>query len=330
MPAVSIVVPAYNVAATIRETLHSLLAQTFLDFEIIVVDDGATDETVSIVETFADPRIRLIRQFNRGLAGARNTGIAHATGDIISFCDSDDLWTHDKLQRHVDHFSGNPSIGLSYAGSALIDEQSNPLGLFQAPKLLNVTPLDILLRNPIGNGSAPMFRRKALQDIAYRPVGETTRDWVFDETFRQSEDIECWIRFALSTPWKIEGISGMLTLYRVNSGGLSASISNQLESWERMIGKVHSIAPEFANTHAKTARSYQLRYLARRAVSMGQGRLALRIMCESMSNSRHPWYKDFRKSAVTLGAAVLQTGLGIKAYRAIEHQVLNRLSGVRK
>ena len=84
----SIVVPAFNVSATLAETLTSLLAQTYASFEIIVVDDGSTDDTPLIAARFArDRRVRVIRQANRGLAGARNTGIAAARGDVIGFCD---------------------------------------------------------------------------------------------------------------------------------------------------------------------------------------------------------------------------------------------------
>ena len=99
MPRVSLVVPAYNVASTIGDTLKSLLSQTFTDFELIIVDDGSSDRTVEIIDKFADPRIRLIRQRNRGLAGAHNTGIAAANGQFIGFCDADDLWLPQKLSR---------------------------------------------------------------------------------------------------------------------------------------------------------------------------------------------------------------------------------------
>jgi glycosyltransferase involved in cell wall biosynthesis len=91
-PVVSVVVPAYNVATTIRQTLDSILHQTFQDIEIIVVDDGATDETPEILKSYKDSRMRVVRQVNRGLAGARNTGIQLSMGKYIAFCDSDDIW----------------------------------------------------------------------------------------------------------------------------------------------------------------------------------------------------------------------------------------------
>lgn len=317
MTRASIIVPAYNVAHCIRQTLDSLLAQTCTDYEIVVVDDGATDNTVEIVQSYDDPRIRLVRQTNRGLAGARNSGIDAARGAYIGFCDADDLWHPEKLECHIAHLELNPGLGVSYSGSAMIDDDGRPMGMSQRPKLQRITPEDVLLRNPIGNGSAPVFRRAALEDIRYRPEGETVRDWWFDETFRQSEDIECWTRFALTTSWDMAGIEADLTLYRISARGLSASVTRQLESWERMAAKITGIDPEFAARHMADARAYQLRYLARRAVSMGQGRLALDLALRSLRVSRHPMRHEPRKTLTTLAAALVQTVIGARAFSSV-------------
>jgi len=98
MPLASIIVPAFNVAATLPETLDSLLAQTAQDFEIIIINDGSIDETLQIAHAFERRGpVRILSQANRGLAGARNTGIAAASGSYIGFCDADDLWEPAKL-----------------------------------------------------------------------------------------------------------------------------------------------------------------------------------------------------------------------------------------
>jgi glycosyltransferase involved in cell wall biosynthesis len=123
-PVVSVVVPAYNVATTIRQTLDSILHQTFQDIEIIVVDDGATDETPQILKSYKDSRMRVVRQVNRGLAGARNTGIQLSMGKYIAFCDSDDIWEAEKIELHVRHLEADSSIGISFCGSSLIKKSS--------------------------------------------------------------------------------------------------------------------------------------------------------------------------------------------------------------
>ncbi|MBL4807193.1 MAG: glycosyltransferase family 2 protein [Rhodobacteraceae bacterium] len=317
MPNASIIVPAYNAEHYLPETLKSLLAQSYSDIEIIVVDDGSTDQTVEKARAFNDPRLKIIRQTNRGLAGARNSGIAEATGKYIGFCDSDDLWMPRKLEKHIRHFEAQPNVGLSFSGSALIDENSLKIGLSQTPKTTEISAKDVLLRNPIGNGSAPVFRRAALQDIAWRPDQEQHRDWWFDEDFRQTEDIECWMRFVLTTSWRIEGMPEDLTLYRVNASGLSADIEKQRQSWERMILKIRLIAPAFVNQHVHKARSYHLRYLARRAVTMNDSRLALCLLARAAHTSLHPLFFEPVKTLTTISAAFIQFIFGPQAYDRI-------------
>lgn len=315
MPYASIVVPAFNVSATLTETLDSLCAQTFNDFEIIVVDDGSTDGTAALARAYPDARVRVVRQANRGLAGARNTGIAEARGEIIGFCDSDDLWRAGKLAAHVAHLVDNPQVGLSYAGSEMISADSRPLGLSQSPRLKGITAAHIFRRNPIGNGSAPVFRRAALDSIAYAPDGPGTRTWWFDETFRQSEDVECWLRFALTTDWEIEGIPGLLTRYRIVGGGLSAATYKQFAAWERMVDKLTPLAPDFFARHAGAARAYQYRYLARRAVTAGDGALALAHLRAAFASSWRPAWEEPVKTATTIAATALLALAGPGALR---------------
>ncbi|APX25331.1 MAG: glycosyltransferase family 2 protein [Rhodobacteraceae bacterium] len=305
MPYASIVVPAYNAAATLSDTLLSLTSQTYRDIEIVVVDDGSTDSTASVARSFAarDNRIRLVRQANRGLAGARNSGVAAASGEVVGFCDADDLWLPEKMDAHVLHLQCLPEVGLSYAGSAMIDDAGRRIGHAQRPRLRGVSAAHVFKRNPVGNGSAPVFRRAALDDLAWRPDGETQRDWIFDEAFRQSEDVECWLRLALGTDWTLEGVPGLLTEYRISTRGLSANVPAQLASWERMVAKLRSMDPAFFARHEPEARAYQLRYLARRAVTSGDGPLACRLVTRAFAESRRPLIEEPVRSLTTWAAA---------------------------
>lgn len=323
-PNASIVVPAYNAAATIGETIRSLLLQTYGDFELIVVDDGSIDETIAVVQSFRDDRIRLIRQKNRGLAGAHNTGIANAQGQYIGFCDADDLWLPEKLERHIAHLDRNPDIGISFSGSRMIDRNGNPLGIDQTPKLGNISSADVFKRNPIGNGSSMVMRRAALDGMAYRPHGETERDWWFDETFRQSDDIEGWLRFVLTQDWRIEGIKGHLTLYRIHLGALSANVEKQYETWTRMRDKIAEICPELVKQHGAVAHAYQLRYLCRRCISMRDGKTAWSFMRRSLKASLRPFAEEPVKSTVTFAAALLLAVFGGDSYARLERRVLNQ------
>ena len=311
MPQASIIVPAYNTAVTLTETLASLLSQTHDDFEIIIVDDGSQDETPAIARAHAtDPRVRVIRQENRGLAGARNTGIAAARGEFVGFCDADDLWLPEKLATHVRHLQAEPDVAISYSGSAMIDEGGRLMRVRQSPRLRDVTAAHVLKRNPIGNGSAAVMRKSALLDLAYRPVFETKRDWVFDETFRQSEDIECWLRLMLTTDWQIAGVPGLLTRYRIHATGLSAALDRQLQAWERMADKLRPLNPDFFARHEAAARAYQLRYLARRAVSNLDAHKAWELAQRSISTSARPLIEEPAKTLTTIIAAAALRAVG--------------------
>ncbi|MBU2994496.1 glycosyltransferase family A protein [Octadecabacter sp. 1_MG-2023] len=306
MPVASIIVPAFNVSATVSQTLDALLAQTFTDFEIIVVDDGSTDATSKVLSRYADDlRIRIIYQRNRGLAGARNTGIDAADGLVIGFCDADDIWEPTKLAAHIEHFRNRPDVGISYSGSSLINDDGADMGLAQSPQLQDISAAHILKRNPIGNGSTAVIRREVFREIAYRPKSERVRNWYFDETFRQSEDIECWLRIALTTDWEFEGVEGLLTRYRINSKGLSANTDQQLAAWERMVTKLSSLHPAFFARHVQPARAYQLRYLARRAISDLDSNRAVEMTKASFGQSMRPFVEEPAKTLSTLGATMV-------------------------
>jgi hypothetical protein len=160
-----------------------------------------------------------------------------------------------------------------------------------------------------------VLRREALQALAYRPRTEMERDWVFDETFRQSEDIECWLRLALTTDWRIEGIEGFLTDYRLSPGGLSAATDRQLASWERMIDKLSPLSPAFFARHLGAARAYQLRYLARRAIRDLDGPRAMRLIRQSLAQSLTPLAEEPVKTGVTVVAALVLSCGGAAALK---------------
>jgi glycosyltransferase involved in cell wall biosynthesis len=164
---VSVIVPAFDAAANIRQTLNSVLAQTYQEIEVIVVDDGSSDATSAIAEEFGarDPRFHLIRQSNAGVGAARNTAIRKAGGKYIAPLDADDLWVPEKLEKQVACMEqrGNEA-GLVYCWSRLFDKH----GIF----LRNLDPLaegrlrqTMVFSNIVGNASVPLFRATALEKV---------------------------------------------------------------------------------------------------------------------------------------------------------------------
>ncbi|MFN5562715.1 MAG: glycosyltransferase family 2 protein [Pseudanabaena sp.] len=327
MPRVSVIMPVYNVEKYIAETISSVLAQTFTDFELLIIDDESKDRSIEICESFTDQRVKIIHQKNRGLAGARNTGIRHAQGEYLAFLDSDDVWLPSKIQMHVLHLDSNPLVGVSFCSSEFIDDDSNPLGNFQIPQTKNITPELVLCRNPISNGSVPVIRKSVFTDIEFTAnFYGTDEKFYFDDRFRQSEDIECWIRIALTTKWQIEGIPDALTLYRVNSGGLSANMMKQLDSWEKVIAKTREYAPKFIAKWESLARAYQLRYLSRRAVRNKDGKAAVQLVNRALASNWKILIYEPRRSLITIVAAYLIWILPRSLYNGIENFAL-KLTG---
>ena len=129
-PAVSVAICLFNSSRFIVETLESVFAQTFDDYDVIMVDDGSTDGCADLVERhYRDPRVRLIRQTHQGLSMARRVSIAAATADYVAFLDHDDLWVPDKLERQVAAASADPSVALHFSDCEYIDERGQPLGV---------------------------------------------------------------------------------------------------------------------------------------------------------------------------------------------------------
>nr|WP_298927028.1 glycosyltransferase family 2 protein [uncultured Erythrobacter sp.] len=316
-PRMSVVMPIYNVEAFVGEAVQSVLNQSFKDFELICVDDGGQDSSMDIVRSFSDPRIRIICQKNRGLAGARNTGIAHARGEYVALLDSDDVWHRDKLVLHYVHLTANADIGVSYAGSRMIDRDGKELAVAMRPKLGRVTARDIICRNPVGNGSAPVLRRSALDLARVSHPRDVTRDCWFDEDFRQSEDIEMWLRLAVKHGVTFAGIDGLLTDYRIIPGALSANVVKQYLSWTKMLRKLKGYAPEFVDEHGQIARAYQLRYLARRSIQLGNFELARDFLKKAMGLSPRVLLEEPRKTFVTGGAVLLGMLLGRDRFAAL-------------
>ncbi|MBW4477950.1 MAG: glycosyltransferase [Tolypothrix brevis GSE-NOS-MK-07-07A] len=325
MKKVSVIIPIYKVDKYIGATVQSVLEQTYTNFELLLIDDGSPDRSIEICQQFTDPRIKIIRQENRGVAAARNTGIRYAQGEYLAFLDADDLWLKEKLAKHVEHLDNSPAVGVSFCRSAFIDEAGNPLGIYQISKLQGITLLDLLCRTPIGNGSVAVIRREVFEDIRFQDnLYGVVEDFYFDDDrqLHPSEDVECWLRIAIKTKWKIEGVPEPLTLYRVNSQGYSAQLVKKLNSWERMLEKACSYSPTVMVELDNIAMAYQLRHLARRAVTLQSGSTAVQLMHQALFTYWLILLEEPRRTLITLGAAYLLWLLPRSLYREIETMAL--------
>lgn len=336
MKKVSVIIPVYGAEKYVAATIRSVLAQTYENFEVIIVDDGSPDQSIEICQQFSDPRLKIIRQENRGLPGARNTGIRHAQGDYIALLDADDLWLPTKLEKHVNHLNSSPNVGISFSYSAFIDEMGNPTGLNQMPrKLRDIAPAYVLCRNPVGNGSAAVIRREVLEDIKFQDdLHGTVEDFYFDERLRHPKadatDVEFWLRTSIQTRWQQEGLPEALTLYRVNAGGLSANAFNQLDALEKVIEKTRAYAPNIISECENAARAYHMRYTVRRIVTLGDGSTAVKLFHKVIATYWRILLEDPRRTLLTGVAAYLLWLLPKPLYQTLQTLGLNILAIVQQ
>jgi glycosyltransferase involved in cell wall biosynthesis len=202
MPTVSVVIPVYNARHVIQETLQSVLAQTWPDYEIIVIDDGSTDGSDKVIEQFAGC-LRYIRQDNRGVAKARNHGIAESTGRYVALLDHDDLWHPTKLEKQVTVLEQRPTAGMVVTDVSHIDHAGRPMGIIGAGYNPSETFARLFIRGYVPTPSAAMIRRSVLDAVGG-----------FDERFRSAglDDHELWTRIAAHG--EITHINEPLTYHR--------------------------------------------------------------------------------------------------------------------
>ena len=186
-PQVSVIIPTYNRGWIIKEAIDSVLAQDYTEFELIVVDDGSTDHTSDVLDSYGDV-IKVFSQKNKGVSAARNRGIEEASGTFIAFLDSDDLWLSQKLSVQIEFFNQTPDALICQTEEVWIRNglRVNPKKRHQKPSGMIFKPsLELCLVSP----SAVMIRRSLF-------------DWVgeFDETLPACEDYDLWLRISCRFP----------------------------------------------------------------------------------------------------------------------------------
>ncbi|HYL81892.1 MAG TPA: glycosyltransferase, partial [Candidatus Acidoferrum sp.] len=186
-PLVSVIIPTYNSAGFVVEAVRSVLAQTHSPVEIIVVDDGSTDATAESLRPYAE-RIRYLYQQNRGVAAARNAGIAVARGDLLAFLDADDMWVPDKLERQLACLDRRPQVGVTHADArhCYVDSGRQCARPPLARQFDGNCYTDLFFGNRIVTSSV-MVKRHCLEAVGG-----------FDETIRAAsvEDYDLWLRLA--------------------------------------------------------------------------------------------------------------------------------------
>lgn len=223
-PLVSVVIATYNMGQYISQAVESILEQTWENLEVIVVDDGSTDQTPDVMLKYQDhPQVTYIKNENQGQPKAKNCGIKNTKGDFIAFCDADDFWESKKLEVQMPLFA-NPKVGVVYSEVSFIDEHNHRYvkeehEVRYSGKITN----QMLIENFVPFGTS-VIRRQCIE-----------QNGIFDEEFRMGIDWDLWLRYSLD--WEFIYAPEKTYVYRVWSGQMSNNYRGRYDHAKRILTK---------------------------------------------------------------------------------------------
>jgi GT2 family glycosyltransferase len=229
---VTVLMPVYNAERYLKLAIESILAQTFSDFEFLIVNDGSTDRSRQIISSYRDPRIRYVEnECNLGLTRTLNRGLHLAACDLIARQDADDVSYPDRLRRQVEFLDAHPETALVGAQTRIIDEDGRPNGLRHYDRCCEYESIrwDLLFGNSFTHTSV-MFRRKIVAD----EMGG------YDETFMYEQDYDLWSR--VSCRYRVMNIPPVLVDYRIHPSSMSKSMCGVMAEEHRRVIRRHASA----------------------------------------------------------------------------------------
>jgi glycosyltransferase involved in cell wall biosynthesis len=284
-PRISVVITTYNREQWITQTLASVFAQTYADFEVIVIDDGSTDGTRAVVEPFLD-RIRYVFQENRGVAAAWNRGIEVSRGDILAFLASDDLWEPKTLEKVVAEFGRQPDAGLvSIMARGITQEGERTNRLWGKRTAGSDYSTTSLLWGDAGCCSWFFVRREVLDRVG-----------LYDEKLRTAE--ECDLLLRISFQARMVALREPLLLKRQHDANLSKDQLSNAERWLYILQKLRREHPEYVSSHPLVYR----RALGKEYLRLGRERLA------------QPADSTYKAARTALGRSILTFPFHLRAY----------------
>jgi glycosyltransferase involved in cell wall biosynthesis len=282
---VSVVLPVRDGERFLREAIESILRQTYADLELVVVDDGSTDGTVEVLESFRDDRLRLFWQEPLGLVVALQRGVAEARAAFVARMDADDVSEPERLERQVELLRLRPRAGMVATWVAVIDEEGRELRREVLPPEPEDLARRLLLRNPFQHGSV-LMRRDAVEEVGgYRA------------DYGANEDYDLWRRLARS--WELACVPEVLYRYRVHAGAVTQTDPERVAQRERLRDQLwrdyDARAYDVRGTIARARAAEQAvraglvadqRALAREALRRRRPRMAAKALAAALALSR--------------------------------------------
>jgi len=273
MPLISVIIPVYNGEKTIQQTIESVLKQSFYDFELIVINDGSQDGTLSVINNIQDQRIKVFSYPNAGQPASRNRGISLAVGDYISFIDADDIWKPDKLEAQLKALQDNPQAAVAYSWTEWIDESGQLLGRGSYITENGDVFTQLVLNDFVANGSNPLIRRQV-----FTTVGE------FDESLTNAHDWDMWLRIAAK--YQFVAVPSPQILYRKSAGSMSANVWGMEASSLRVIEKAFAQTPTSLQELKHKSIGNRYKYLTYKSLEGNlerkKGLAAVKFLCKAI------------------------------------------------
>ena len=294
-PAVSVVMPAYNASHTIEASVQSVQAQSLQNWELIIVDDGSTDDTAKVALSLAknDHRISVMQRSNRGPSAARNAGANHARGDILAFLDADDLWADNRLSGMLKTFEEKPDTGVLFSRTRFLDGKTLKPGRLTRFRA-RLTATDLMAENAVCSASNIV----CLKSVFVQSGG-------FQQGLRHAEDQDWLLRIALEDKWQIRGVDAEWFFYRSAGNSQSADLEAMRSGWHRMVESACKQYPEKATRAARRAYGPIHRQLARRALRMGRSAEAIKYLAMGLSKDPFLIFRQPKRTGLTLLGACL-------------------------
>jgi glycosyltransferase involved in cell wall biosynthesis len=305
-PLVSVVIAAYNAGNFLDASVASAISQSAHNLEVIVVNDGSTDDTSDRLTAWRDPRLRVIHQSNQGYASALNTGIRASRGVYVGILDADDVWLPNKLTQHIRLHREQPGTDVTFSWVNVIDKSGKPMQM-PCPRWRGTVSFpELLADNMIRTSSAVVMRRAAAEEAG-----------MFDSRFVRCIDFEFFLRVSLLRPNNIRAVPEVLTLYRRHGLQRTRQWQRMQEGWNQVLDSVRSRAPEQTASVERLACSNMYRYFAALAYEDGSFRDALRLVRRSFTLSPAQFLRD-RRNWTMSAAAVAGIALPKRALLAAE------------
>ena len=290
LPLVSVIIPAYNAQLYIERTISSVLAQTYRNLEVLVVDDGSKDNTARIVEDIArkDPRVTLVQKTNGGVAAARNLGIEKSSGEFVAPIDADDIWYPQNIEKQVQAMlRGGDSVGLVYSWSIDIDEDDIPTGAFRAPRIEGEVYTTLICHDFIANASSCLIRR-----VCFQKVGNYDSN-LKKQNGQGGEDWDMYLRIA--EQYQFRAVPEFLVGYRKLPNSMSCDYASMAKSRELIWQSIAKKYPKIPGVIYSLSTSSFYMNLAYQSHRCGRAKTTLYWLYQAL---KIDWITPFLRSSL--------------------------------